>query len=361
LQLFPPPPGTHTVSLRFLLLRKQGEPLLLIPDDARLADAALSLYPAQTRRARLARLLVALSIYARLPALTAPLSLTLDLQSPFLRFLDPSAAPDHPPRFAMLFGNPRAAGRRFVLLVFNDQGRPEKIIKAGSDPVAAELIRREADFLKSVAGTLTGAPRVLGDFVSAPAQAVALEYIGGPTPRAEDSVPAGRLLASWLDRERTVDITALPAWQRLRRNAGADPLFHRLEKSLAGVRAHPAVCHGDFAPWNIRVNPATRQWVALDWERGEYPGVPAWDWFHFVIQPALLVARRPASGIADVVEQFLQSPEFAGYAAAAGIQNCARPLLLGYLLHCRDALKPSEGMETTNALLELLRQRWSPI
>ena len=36
------------------------------------------------------------------------------------------------------------------------------------------------------------------------------------------------------------------------------------------------VFHGDFAPWNIKVDRAGA-WMVLDWERGELHGVPCWD------------------------------------------------------------------------------------
>jgi hypothetical protein len=362
LQLFPPAPaGAAATSLKFRLMRKRGEPLLLIPADARLADASLSLYPAQTWRGRLARLLVALSIHTRLPVLTEPMLLAPDLQSPFLKFVATPAPTAALPRFAMLFGNPNATGRRFIMLVFDRSGRPEKVIKVGQGADAGELIRREAGFMKTISGKLSGIPKLLGDFESTGVRAVALEYIAGRTANAGDLSSVAEVLAPWLDREHTVEITELPAWQRLRLAAGADELFRRAEKSLSGMRVHPAILHGDFAPWNIRVHPATQKWVVLDWERGELAGPPAWDWFHFVIQPALLVAKLSAAGLADKVERFVNSPEFSGYAACAGIKTQIRPLLLAYLLYCREVLKPSEGKPATTALLELLRQRWRPL
>jgi len=48
-------------------------------------------------------------------------------------------------------------------------------------------------------------------------------------------------------------------------------------------RVYPALTHGDFAPWNVKVS--RRQWTVLDWERGELAGRAGWDWFHFVMQP----------------------------------------------------------------------------
>lgn len=343
---------------RFHLLRRRGEPLLLIPAAPKLLQESLSLYPAQTWRARLVRTLVRVAVWLRLPVLTEPFSLVVDEHAAFVKF---TASGTEPLLFAMLFGNPKAAGRRFVMLVFNRFGHPIKVIKVGMGAAATALIRREADFLIRPGNKPKEIPKLLGSFDKADVSAIAMEYIPGMTPAATATGVAARVLGTWLDRESMVAVTELPAWQRLREVAGAEPLFHELEASVAGLRLRPAIFHGDFAPWNIRVKPENGEWMVLDWERGESVGPPAWDWFHFVIQPLLLVAKFPAARIAEALERHLDSSEFSAYAAAAHIKPITRPLFLGYLLYCQKVLQPVEGRETTAALLELLQQRWFPL
>lgn len=350
------PPAS--VSVRFHLLRRRGEPLLLIPAKFRLVRESLSLYPAQTWRARLFRIVAGIAVRLHLPGLTEPFSLALDPQAAFVRF---AASESELSRFAMLFGNPKAVGRRLVLLVFDCLGRPTKVIKVGLGDAAVELIRREFDFFTSAGGKLEGIPKLLGNFAAANVSAVALEYVPGATPTTNDSRAVAKVLGAWLDRERLIGVADLPAWQRLRQVAAAELIFRDVETALSTAWLRPAVFHGDFAPWNIRVKPLTGEWIVLDWERGEIAGPPAWDWFHFVMQPMLLVAKLPPPQIADVLERFLNSSEFLAYAVAAQIKTITRPLFLAYLLYCRDVLKPVEGRETTRALLELLRQRWRPI
>jgi hypothetical protein len=115
--------------------------------------------------------------------------------------------------------------------------------------------------------------------------------------------------------------------------------------------------HGDFAPWNIKVSPAGA-WTVLDWERGERTGFPGWDWFHYVIQSGILVGHLPTAVLIQRVESLLSSVAFREYATRGGIQGCERELVLAYLLHVVEVIKPSEGLTPTRELLEALAARW---
>lgn len=352
--------GAAADRRRFQLLRRRGEPLLLLPAETALLPDSLALYPAQSWRARWLRKLAGWAVQFHLPGVTEALALPLDPSHSLVKFLA-AGMPGPAPCFAMLLGNPKTAGRRFILLVFDESNQPVKVVKAGVGAAARELVARETDFLTATVGKLSGVPRVLGNLATAEVQAVALEYVAGVAPDARQHGAAIQVLQPWLDQTRTVPLPDLPVWQRLQAAAGNDPIFLEVARALAAVRLHPAVFHGDFAPWNIRAQSSSGVWVVLDWERGESAGPPAWDWFHFVIQPLLLVKKLPVERLGPALEAALASPEFAAYAAAAEITGCARALLLAYLLYCRDVLKPAEGMTPTVALLEWLRRRWQPL
>lgn len=355
-QLFPPPSAGGPADLRrFRLVSKRGEPLLLLPPQRRAASRAMALYPAQTRAARIARRLLAITLRLGFTAGTKPAHVFVDAQSPFSRFLSGRAATSEVPCFAMLLGNPRVPGRRFVLLAFDDSGRPERIVKAGVGEPAIALVRREVAFLESAPRDLLQAPAILGEFVGGGIEALALDYATGPTPDARDVAPLAHLLESWLDRTRTVRFAELPAAQRLIASAPNDPRLLRVLAELEGAHFHPVIFHGDFTPWNIRVHPADGRWAVLDWERGEIAGPPAWDWFHFVIQYEILVRRSPTERVLAQAEALLHSEEFGRYAAAAGIGACARPLLGAYALYCCLVQRQAEGMAPIEALLQGLQ------
>jgi hypothetical protein len=357
--LFPPPKSAgHSVTLKLRLMRKNGEPLLLLPTTIPAADTALSLYPAQSWKARIARTGLALMQKAGTLPGTSPVEINISPDSPFARFLCPPGGPVEDLRFAMLLGNPHTAGRRFVLLTFDGAGKPLRVVKAGvGSERALELIQNEAAFLKMVPPTILRAPVMHGTFAADGIAALALDYAAGSTPALDDISGVPDLLESWLSRERAVRFGDLPVARRLATSARTDAATQRFLLKLNQVSIHPAIHHGDFAPWNIRVNPVTQGWAVLDWERGEPAGPPAWDWFHFVIQPEVLVRRASPETIITRLEKFRRSPSFTRYAAQAGIQSSVDTLLLGYAIHCRDITRQTEGMPTIEGLVERLSHR----
>jgi hypothetical protein len=357
-QLFPAPdPGGRTVTLPCRLIRKRGEPLLLLPARGGNVAAALALYPAQTLKARGARALLGWSLRAGLTAGTTPVVVRLAAETPFVRWLGSHSAGAEL-RFALFFGNPRAPGRRFILLPFGPAGQPERLVKAGVGDQAVSLIRAEAAFLKSFPAETLQAPALLDEFADGRLAALAMRYAAGPNPRAAQLAPALNLLTSWIQRQATVKLTDLPVWRRLEKVSGPPPWFPRLAATVATATFHPAIYHGDFAPWNIRVDPASKRWAVLDWERGAAMGPPAWDWFHFLIQPRALVRRRAPEAILEAVERHCAAPAFRAYAQTAGIEGGLRPLLVAYLWYCRDVLRQTEGGDTIDAVGRLAVARW---
>jgi hypothetical protein len=355
LKFFPPPAdASRSARLSFRLICRKGEPLLLLPARPRFAEASLSLYPAQTRKARLARRILAALLRCGLHPGTTPVILDVELQSPFAQFLSGHRASDNTLQFAMLAGNARAPGRRFVFLVFDERGEPRHLVKAGLGGEASDRVRRETAFLKSAPGQITHAPEVRGEFAEGDVAALAMEYIGGPPARPGDLSHLTGLLSHWLDRSRTARFADLPASQRFSAVVGSRPEAQPILAGLREVQMHPAIFHGDLAPWNIRLDPASNRWRVFDWERGEQVGPPGWDWFHFTLQPAILVQRLSVDKLVEHVAQTLRSPEFLNYAQQAGITTHARQLFLAYLLYCRDVQQQTEGSQQIEQLFARL-------
>ena len=351
LRFFPSPAeGARSVRLGFRVIRRNGEPLLLLPTERRLAGASLSLYPAQSVTAKLARsVLAGMSQLGLYPGTTVA-TLDVDIESAFTQFLAGDRAATNSFRFAMLAGNVRAPGRRFVFLVFDEHGEPQRIVKAGFGGEAGAHIRREAAFLREAPRELTGAPMLHGELSTGDVSALAMEYISGNTPGAGESSRVAGLLGGWLDLGRTVRCADLPAFQRLNTAAGADPGARRILATLGDATHHPAIFHGDLAPWNIRLDPGSNRLRVFDWERGELSGPPGWDWFHFTLQPAILVRRLSLDRLEEHAHRTLRSAEFLDYARRAGITAHTRQLMLAYLLYCRDVQQQADGSERIREL-----------
>lgn len=345
--------GDGGPALDLRVVRKRGEPLLLLPSSAKGAASCLDLYPAQTAKARIARAILRALI--RLPVL-ARVRLPFSEETPFAAFLR-GFAKDHFPQFGALLGNPRVAGRRWVFLCLNSSGRPALVVKAGVGDAARALIAAEGDFLAALPTEFSGKPALVGQLRDPRVHALACRYAPGGSPRPDRcETKLSALLNGWVSPDRRVPLCEVPAWRRLDDALAGDPIFIRIADKLDGLQIAATVMHGDLAPWNIREHLGA--WTVLDWERGEMRGVPSWDWFHFILQHAVLVERRSPGALLFTVDMMLGSAVFQDYASRAGIAGYERPLLLAYLLHCTAVLNISEGSHEIAALFRLLSDQW---
>src|SRR4029077_17239886 len=136
-----------------------------------------------------------------------------------------------------------------------------------------------------------------------------------------------------------------------------EPLFAVLCGNLEDRAVHPAIAHGDLAPWNIKVL-SDGAWMVLDWERGEREGLPGWDWFHYEVQPALLVQHESTAALIGRLERLLATPAFRAYTQLSAIAGVERQMALAYLLYQNEIIRPSEGLAESRQLLRALAARW---
>lgn len=349
------------VRQEFAVVRRGGRPWLYLPTSRRAAARALALYPAQSSKARLAKRLLALGLRTAPPRLLGLeiFPMVFSPGDPFANFLSRTAGfpAGRLPVFAVLRGNPNAAGRRDVFLLFDAVEQPVAVIKAGDGDAARRLIAHEESLLKSLPLHATGAPRVRSSFSAPQAAAFAMDFVPGESPTGAATAEVGNILNSWLDAAREIPLAELPAGQRLLGAAAGEALPEPV-RSLSELRLRPTLIHGDFAPWNVKV--ARGQWTVLDWERGELVGVPGWDWFHFVMQPAVLVRRERTGALLARFESLLDSAPFSKYAKRAGISEHGRALALAYLAYCTRVTRQTEGGERVRELERAAAARWFP-
>lgn len=353
-RIFAPPSNATTTTERFFLLRKNNHPWLLLPGAGMSASRGLDLYPAQTAKARLAKTVLRLALrcgwFPRAELMTIPRTRTNEFEA----FLQRLSGGLEFPKFASLAGNPAAAGQRLIFLIFNRQQQPQWVVKAGVGGTSAALIERESCVLQALPATLAGLPRWRGDLAQDELRAFAMDYHPGSAPRPNAEAELSALLNQWVDPARKMALLELPALQALA-SVGAAAWFASWQKQVAAAQVHPVVMHGDLAPWNIKVAPDTGAWTVLDWERGERTGVPGWDWFHFVLQPEILVNRRPAPVVARRAHALLKSPAFQAYARVTGIAGIETAVLTAYLAHAVEIIRPAEGRDVTRQVWEELR------
>ncbi len=335
-----PAAGESGRTCSFRVLRRRGHDLLALPMPRRAATRALTLYAAQTRFARWSKALLRVALSSGLPVPLPRVDLAIALHDPLLAWLQEMAGTPGTPGIAILAGNPFSEGRRFVLLAYRDD-EPVVVAKAGLTPEARTLIEQEAKFLESVAQRWPHLPRFCGAKVAGTFSGLALEFIEGHSPAATDTAGMRAVLQSWLDTAHPVALDALTPWQRLATQAGVGPIVER----VAGRQVAPALFHGDFAPWNVRVEKLSRRWMVIDWERGVTAGVPGWDWFHWMIHVSVLVHRHDADASVEFLRAVLRSPDFQQYAQAAQIAGLEKALLAAYLIYLHEFIIPPSWSE----------------
>lgn len=341
------------------LIRRRQRPFLLLPTAKQSARISLKLYSAQRRRARLWRALLPLLFHTPAGMIFQRFACTASENSDLVRFLlEQSSVPfDALPVPAVKFGGTERQKSRLVLLVCDQTHRPLKIIKLGLDAAGRAITDHEANLLGKLPAHTLGCIRMTGRLATPELSAFATDYFPGDSPHDDAGMEV--LFHSWINPGRAMEIENFDAWRELETEvAGAVPATWAVVRAaLVGKRLHSTLHHGDFAPWNIRaINSQNLQ--AFDWERGNLQGIPGWDWFHFIVQTAILARRQSPERVAAEVEELLQSPRFGKYAAATGISAMIQPLVLAYLLHHRWVVRPLEGGQQVEEVFELLAARW---
>ncbi len=332
-------------------LHKNGHPLIYLPAHAAAARETLRLYPAQSKKARFIKAALGVALRIRIP-------LPLRRQRPpefdprliewdgdrtgYLEF--------RRDRIGVFAGNPNAEGRRFIYLICDEGGRPIFLAKAGFEPKAIVKVCKEQEFLKAHASR-QGLPSVQGVYSAESALGIVMPFYRGVHPqRKQDQESVGKILASWVQEGAAIPIGEIPAWRAMAAHKSASGMAEGVGKTLV----QPVLGHGDLVPWNVLIE-SDGTWRVIDWERGQSNWVPGWDWFHFVIQPLILVKRVPGRQVIDTVAALFRSEDFLSYARQTGIEKIRWDLFRGYLIHALEVLKPTEGREALRDLIEMTK------
>ena len=347
-KLFSPPAAAESCrTFPMRLLRRGGHPFLLVPNSSRLAAKGLDLYAPQTTLARCVtgtlRFLLRLGWVGGLEKT----ELHISEEDSFVAYLNQEARTTQA-QFALLLGNPNVRGQRCIFLLFDAHGDAAAVIKAGVGTEAQALVAHEEAFLKNVPSETPGVPHLRSVFGSERVRALALDFFGGAAASKNDWGSAGKLLSAWIDPNRVVALAELPVWNRLLISAG-EQLPKRV-RELGAAKFCSTLFHGDFAPWNVRVNHGS--WTLVDWERGELAGPPLWDLVHFVIQPAILVNKARPQSIVHRLSELFRTPVFVQYAARAKVQGLEWLLVQAYLEYCVYVIRQTEGLNGIRALAQ---------
>ena len=358
--LFPSAKPYHEpVNFTWRLVCRNKRPFLLLPEKSGSTSTSFELYSAQRPLAKLWRSLTPLMLRTPLAKFFGRVAIQVDAESEFMQFLAQQSGllVGQLPTPAIKFGGVPGKTSRLVLLLSDASGHPLRVIKVGLNLQARAATEREADLLSRLPKDVIGCTGITGRFVSDQLNAFATTYFCGTS--LDNDVGIEQLFHTWLNGTPPEPIQHLVPWQELdsAANWAGLPQWPVLRAALAQHTIRTTIYHGDFAPWNVRMT-NLENIRAFDWERGHLKGIPAWDWFHFIVQTSILVKRYSPERVAAELEQLVQSPRFQKYAREAGINEIVEPLLLAYLLEQKLVVKPLEGGDLTNRLFQLLWAKW---
>ena len=347
------------VKFSWRLVRRKGRPFLLLPDSDVNLRVSLELYSAQRPLARLWRSLIPTLFKTPARALWGAVSTEAVASSALMQFFaeqsgQPVGQLQTP---AIKFGGIEGKTSRVVVLLCDAAGHPIRVIKVGLNPEGRAATEREAALLAQLPVAKIGCTAMTGQIKTDGLSAFATAYFPGQS--LTNDVGIEKLFHAWLAPNTAEPLENFASWHELE-SVLAKPeklIFSTLHAALAGRKIATTLFHGDFTPWNVRMT-NLENIQAFDWECGHLRGIPAWDWFHFIIQTSILVKRHSPERVAAELDQLIQSPRFQKYAAAAGISEIIEPLLLAYLLHEKYFIQPEEGRKVTGELFQLLWQQW---
>ncbi len=350
-------PCREPVNFSWRLIRRKKRPFLLLPEKSGKASDSFELYSAHRPLAKLWRSLIPLTLRTPAAKFYGRVAIPADAGSEFMRFLAQQSglAAGQLQTPAIKFGGVAGKTSRLVMLLCDAGGHPIRVIKVGLNPQGRAATEREADLLSSLPVNVIGCTGITGRFSSATVSAFATAFFSGAS--LDNDVGIEKLFHDWLDDTPPEPIKNLASWRELESvaNGAGLPQWPTLRAALANQTVRSTIFHGDFTPWNVRMT-NLENIRAFDWERGQLKGIPAWDWFHFIVQTSILVKRHSPERVAAELAQLIHSARFQKYASDAGISQIIEPLLLVYLLNQKLIVQPLEGGELTDRLFQLL---WS--
>lgn len=296
---------TYARTHRFIVLPSQRAARWLLPQgENRRSLQGLQIYTPYASTARIAKALLGQVLRTGFERWARHQLLIASREPLPLEALVSEVTGEHQPVFALSVGTP-GRFRKLAMQVMRPSGEALGYIKLPLSEAATERVRHEAEVLKRLgkfASLRSRIPKVLHDgewgvghilFQSrGPASAGPAEF--GPlhqeflrTLRSLGQVgkPGAILVeevaASWRKAAPFMDSRLRALGERALALAGRD---------LDAIAVPCGIMHGDFAPWNTRVE--NGYLYVFDWESAAWEAPILWDTFHFQVQVASLLGKR---------------------------------------------------------------------
>lgn len=317
-------PGREKGRLSLVEVKRSGSLLLALPLKRRNALATLGLYQPQRLKGRALKAVMRLFVAAGLHRLLPRIELGVGDRGLFSGFEENVEFKS----FGFLLGSADSRMRNLIGLV--EMEGALHVVKAGCGEAAA-VVQEECRAMREYSAFVRGAPECRGSFEIENGVAYVAELVKGRSPRGsrgDELVFA--LLEDWLQAGERVNVADLDCWKALA--AALDEGEMKSFSELSGLEVLSPVMHGDFAPWNIKVN-GGGQVKVLDWEFASQRGMPGWDWLHFQVQRLRLVKGASAEKIIAACRELLNGAGVKSYLERSGLDGREDALLGSYLYY----------------------------
>ena len=234
-------------------------------------------------------------------------------------------------RLSLSAGAPEPArNRKASAALIRLDGSVIGFAKLAGSPLATKLLRQEAATLATLAAMPAVAdvvPKLLASGEAEGRYYLVQSPVDGRAAPAKMTEAHRRFLAALQDGcarpavETEYVRSLLPRLRQLGDDA-ADlvPAAERVVASLAGCAVPRTVVHGDFAPWNLRLQAGGRL-AAFDWEYGRADGLPTADAAHHELQVGYnMRAWTPADASRALDAHAIDHPTLSRR-QVAGLQN----------------------------------------
>ncbi len=256
--------------------------------------------------------------------------------------------------------------RKPVLVVVTAKGAALAYVKLGSNAATDTLIQHETRVLEHLGSktfhTFT-VPLVLHADSWNGRYMCIQSALDGKT-RPPSSIPVSR----YLDISRELAATHLQ-WRSLEDSGFWEELMTRIDASSndycrsvlergirkaedwsRGSRVPFYFSHGDFTPWNVKLN--DDRIVVFDWEYARQDGLPGRDVFHFIFQTMRFLRKYNPQGMFDVVLKDLQlRARVRMHLADLGLTDIPQEFCL--LLYGLERIATIASVNPSNAALHL--------
>lgn len=279
----------------YLAIPGHDGPRWLIPAQSRAAASVLSIWHPYNISSRMKWYAVCLAAQAGVLRWVRSISSVDSSRSGALRWFERCGIPSDSGEMVILIGVP-SHDRKLVAFLLDDAHRIAAVLKVGVTPGGALSVAHEAEVLRQLE-PYPWAPRLL---TAHPGLcAAAQEYAQGVMP---DRVFRPEYLDILCHMPRSGSYRSLADVANELENS-LSPYKDFLEKIAPGLVEHSLGCldlnavvptilvHGDFAAWNMRKNSETG-YALVDWEWGNFTGLPAYDLFHFFFNDDRLFGEK---------------------------------------------------------------------